>query len=114
VATYEGQAAVEFAALARHAPARPYALAVTKHDGPGAPRWHLDPRELIRTVCADLDAGTDAGTVSARFHAAVAAATASLCALVAAEAGVATVVLSGGVFQNQLLLEASADALTHL
>jgi hydrogenase maturation protein HypF len=49
--------------------------------------------------------------VSARFHRAVAAATAQACAAAAAGAGTEVCVLSGGVFQNRLLLEDAAHRL---
>jgi hydrogenase maturation protein HypF len=47
------------------------------------------------------------GLVSARFHNAVAAATASACE----RQGITTVVLSGGVFQNRLLVERTSERL---
>jgi hydrogenase maturation protein HypF len=50
-------------------------------------------------------------TVSARFHRAVANATGDACVVLARAAGIDTAVLSGGVFQNRLLLEATAAAL---
>ena len=52
--------------------------------------------------------------MSARFHRAVAHATAGACAAAAADAGLDLVVLSGGVFQNRLLLTLTADELTAL
>jgi hydrogenase maturation protein HypF len=42
--------------------------------------------------------------VSARFHRSVATATATACAAAAATGGTDLVVLSGGVFQNRLVL----------
>jgi hydrogenase maturation protein HypF len=62
-------------------------------------------------VLADVEAGAPAGVVSARFHAGLAASTAAACALVAGRDGLDTAVLSGGVFQNRRLLDASAAAL---
>jgi hydrogenase maturation protein HypF len=49
--------------------------------------------------------------VSARFHRALAGATVDACARLAETHGIATVVLSGGVFQNRLLLELTAAGL---
>jgi hydrogenase maturation protein HypF len=46
-----------------------------------------------------------------RFHRAVATATAQACAPAASGAGSELVVLSGGVFQNRLLLELTAARL---
>jgi hydrogenase maturation protein HypF len=62
-------------------------------------------------VVRDLDLRVPIPTVAARFHAAVADATARACAAVAAHRGLDTVVWSGGVFQNRLLLERTAATL---
>jgi hydrogenase maturation protein HypF len=45
------------------------------------------------------------GVVAARFHAGLARATARACERLAGEHGLELVVLSGGVFQNRVLLE---------
>jgi hydrogenase maturation protein HypF len=71
----------------------------------------LDPRPAIIAVLADLAAGVAVGTISARFHAGLARATAEVVALIAREARLETAVLSGGVFQNRLLLELTVPAL---
>ncbi|MFN2449192.1 MAG: prepilin-type N-terminal cleavage/methylation domain-containing protein, partial [Candidatus Baltobacteraceae bacterium] len=59
----------------------------------------------IIAVLADLAAGISVGTISARFHAGLANTTAQVIALIARELELKTAVLSGGVFQNRLLLE---------
>jgi hydrogenase maturation protein HypF len=51
------------------------------------------------------------GAVAARFHRAVAAATAEACARLAEAGAPARAVLSGGVWQNRVLLEAALAAL---
>jgi hydrogenase maturation protein HypF len=96
--TYEGQAAVELEAAAWRAPedAGSYDMEIS------------DPRPAIRALAADLQAGADVPVVAARFHNAVAAATVAALARTAGERGLGTVVLSGGVFQNRLLLESVA------
>ena len=71
----------------------------------------LDAGVTVRAVVDDVARGTPVSMVSARFHAAVAEATAAACARAASEHGVATVVLSGGVFQNRRLLERTAARL---
>ena len=71
----------------------------------------LDPRETVRAIVADLDGGADAARVGARFHAALARAAAEACALVAARRGMEVAVLSGGVFQNRILVERTAALL---
>ena len=104
--SYEGQAAIELEALADRAGAAPYPLAIAD----GVPLL-LDPRPAIDAILADLSSDVAVATIAARFHAGVARATAAACALAAERAGVATAVLSGGVFQNRLLLRLTADAL---
>jgi hydrogenase maturation protein HypF len=68
-------------------------------------------RETIHAIAGDLDRGTGPPSVSARFHRALAEATATACELEAERAGTDLVVLSGGVFQNRLLLEQSVAIL---
>jgi hydrogenase maturation protein HypF len=67
----------------------------------------LDARETVLAVVRDRGRGVDVPVIAARFHNAVAAATAA--ALL--ELGDGTVVLSGGVFQNELLLAGTAARL---
>jgi hydrogenase maturation protein HypF len=108
-ASYEGQAAVELEAVADPLEQGAYELPFLPEDrsGPGV----LDARVTVRGVVSDLDAGVPVPRVAARFHAAVADATAGACAATAADRGLDTVVLSGGVFQNRLLLERVAASL---
>jgi hydrogenase maturation protein HypF len=104
---YEGQAAIELEAAAAGAEAGAYDLPVVN----GESGLVLDPRETFRALVADLASGTPVAAVSARFHAAVADGTVRACCAAAARHGLDTVVLSGGVFQNRLLLERAAAAL---
>ncbi|MEA2360060.1 MAG: hydrogenase maturation protein HypF, partial [Solirubrobacteraceae bacterium] len=106
--SYEGQAAAELegAAARAAAPGDPYPLDVETGDA-----VVLDPRPTIAAIARDVADGIDAGLVGARFHAAVARATARAVDVVAERHGIATVVLSGGVFQNRLLLDATARRL---
>jgi hydrogenase maturation protein HypF len=106
VSTYEGQAAAELEAAADPAERGAYAIRVA--DGP---LLRLDPREAVLAAATDAGGGVPAGTISARFHTGLAAATAEACAAVAEARGLDLVVLSGGVFQNRLLLERAADRL---
>jgi len=132
--TYEGQGAIELeAAAARGAGVEggAYPLPIVEGDagqdplggggadggstgeplaaGAGGPLV-LDPRPTILAVQADLAAGVDVDVVAARFHAGLAGATVDACATLAAAEELDTVVLSGGVFQNRVLLERTAAA----
>ena len=97
--TYEGQAAIELEALRRPVAAR--RLRAARRAGRPARRAPGDPR-CRRATCAQ--APTPA-VVAARFHRAVAAATATRLRRRSGGRGTELVVLSGGVFQNRLLLE---------
>ena len=105
--TYEGQAAVELEAAADRHERGAYPLTVTAAPagrsagrcGRCRPALVLDARETIAAVVRDVAGGVDVALVAARFHNAVAAATAE------ALRDEPIVVLSGGVFQNALLLD---------
>jgi hydrogenase maturation protein HypF len=106
--TYEGQAAIELEAAAGTAPeGEPYPLAV----GEDPSGLVLDARETVAAVARDAAGGVPTALVSARFHAAVAVATAEACARIAEARGTGLVVLSGGVFNNRLLVERVAALL---
>jgi hydrogenase maturation protein HypF len=104
--SYEGQAAIEFEALADPGAVEPYPFALQP-----LPPAIMNPKPAILAVLDDLAAGVPVATISARFHAGFAAVTVQACALAAERAGVDLVVLSGGVFQNRLLLELTSAGL---
>ena len=106
--TYEGQAAIELEAVAASAAgADPYPLALRDARG----QLELDARQTVSEVARDVARGADPAVVSARFHAAVASATVLACARLAEENATELVVLSGGVFNNRLLLERCVEPL---
>jgi hydrogenase maturation protein HypF len=103
---YEGQAAVELEQLASPGEAGAYpagraAGPVMTADGPVI---IADGPALIRAVCDDVRAGTDRAVIAARFHNGLAALVSGCCEQIRERAGLSAVALSGGVFQNLLLL----------
>ena len=100
---YEGQAAIELEAACEPDEHGSYPLPV------GGTPLALDAGPTILAIAAELTAGVPPGKVAARFHNTLAQATANACVLVAPVG--ATVVLSGGVFQNLRLLEGTAARL---
>ena len=68
----------------------------------------LDPGPLVRALATS---GDDVGARAHAFHLALATATAGLAAAAAARHGCTTVGLTGGVFVNRVLLEATSAAL---
>jgi hydrogenase maturation protein HypF len=99
--TYEGQAAIELEGAVDHAERGEYAIALESRDG----ALELDPRVAMAAIVSEREAGVPIGTVAARFHTGLARATARACERIAGDRGLDTVVLSGGVFQNRVLLE---------
>jgi hydrogenase maturation protein HypF len=107
---YEGQAAAELEAAADPAETGAYPLPVIAA-GTGDVEVLLDARELFAAAAEEGRRGQPVGSISARFHNAVARATAEACVAEAERRGLESVVLSGGVFQNRLLLERTAALL---
>ncbi len=97
---YEGQAAMELEALAGARPARPIAVPMVHEDS----RWVLDPLPLLAELGRRRRGGEDAADLAAAFHESVAEAACLLAARAAEEAGLDTVALGGGCFQNARLL----------
>ncbi len=99
-ATYEGQAAVELE-LAAEGPARggyPFRL---RSEGEG---WVVETGEVLGAVVEDLIAGREVGEIASRFHRTVAEMIARGCEEIREATGIRAVALSGGTFQNVLLL----------
>jgi hydrogenase maturation protein HypF len=99
---YEGQAAIELEALAESA-------LDDQRTGPSLPLMVradavIDPTTMVQTMVAALYAGTPPPLLAAAFHEAVADAVAKVVRHVAG--AVRLVGLTGGVFQNVLLLRA--------
>jgi hydrogenase maturation protein HypF len=101
---YEGQAAIE---LEQHAdPAESGSYPATISDDAV-----ISGADLIRAVADDLLAGAEPAVIAARFHNGVVDVIDRACDLLRASTGVRTVALSGGVFQNLLLLGRTVDRL---
>jgi hydrogenase maturation protein HypF len=104
--TYEGQAAIELEQMAARAERGSYPV---KWDC--TPPYRLPGCELVRAVVEDLRADTPRARVAARFHNAVAQLVVAVCRALRDRFGLSLVALSGGVFQNLLLLERTVSGL---
>jgi len=106
VINYEGQAAVELEQLADPGEEGSYRARV----GDQTP-FGISGCDLVRAAAEDLAAGIPREIVAARFHHGVAALIEDGCLLLRERHGLGTVALSGGVFQNLLLLNGTVDRL---
>jgi len=100
VVSYEGQAAIELEQR----------VDPDERGGYPVPAVGTTPllavgRELVRCVVEDVVARVEAGRVAARFHRGLADAVVLAVQAVADRTGLATAALSGGVFQNVVLLD---------
>lgn len=68
---------------------------------------------LIRAVVRDVQAGVALAEISARFHLTLIRLFADLCGAIRADSGLNRVALSGGVFQNAILLSGLGQALSN-
>ena len=105
--SYEGQAAIELEAAAEPADNVFYPFNFDVTELP----WTVDPREIVAAVLADLREGTPKGIAATRFHSTIVQIIRAVCQRIRRERGLATVVLSGGCFQNLLLLEGACRLL---
>ncbi|MEV1168786.1 carbamoyltransferase HypF [Nonomuraea sp. NPDC049784] len=103
--TYEGQAAIELEQLADPAERDAYPAAISAD-------LVVTGADLVRAAAADLAAGTDPAVISARFHNGVSDLIVRCCRILREDTGLATVALSGGVFQNLLLLRRTVERLS--
>ena len=106
VINYEGQAAVELEQLADPGEAGAYPAAVEA----GVP-FQIRGSDLLHAVIEDRTDGVPAPAIAARFHHGVAALIEAGCLLMRERHGLGTVALSGGVFQNLLLLNVTVARL---
>lgn len=111
-ATYEGEPAIEFEAAAWRAlssesacPAGNMAsFSVTESSRPDDCHV-LNSRPLFEALLEGIRTGVPAGKLALDFHVTIARASARIASEICVREGIDTVVLSGGVFMNRLLLQ---------
>jgi hydrogenase maturation protein HypF len=103
---YEGQAAIELEQRADAHERRAYPVRLDD----GSP-FTVPGADLVAAVVADLRAGVGVPSIAGRFHNTVAGIVVAGAVRLRETTGVTTVALSGGVFQNLLLLERAVAGL---
>jgi hydrogenase maturation protein HypF len=111
VVNYEAQAAIEFEALADPDETGKYEYTLDADPVPGSSLL-INPASLIDAVIMDKQNGVPVSVISARFHHSIAWMVFKVCDQIRKEIGSDQVVLSGGVWQNQTLLQETYELLT--
>jgi hydrogenase maturation protein HypF len=104
---YEGQAAIELEMTADPEEKGEYPFEIQEKEQPMV----VDPLNMVRGVVHDLIRGHSPSRISGKFHRTVARLVVETCKRIRLDTGLHRVVLSGGVFQNTLLLALVFDGL---
>lgn len=107
VNAYEGQAACELEGTADPEESAAYPCPVRKENG----LLRLGTSSLLRALVEERARGESFEKIAARFHNGLAGGIVKVCKAVRDGTGVGLVALSGGVFQNALLLERAVAGL---
>lgn len=102
-ATYEGQAAIELEGMIDREESKAY-------DIPFNDDW-IDSRTLIRQVAASIQQGISPSQISAFFHNGLVRLFTGIAEHIRRETGIQAIALTGGVWQNMVLLERTQKSL---
>ncbi|WP_221621475.1 carbamoyltransferase HypF [Paenibacillus rhizophilus] len=106
-AEYEGQAAIRLERAADQEVSRIYPYEVKDLKG----ILEIGTAPLIRELVREMRSGMSISGISGAFHRTLAAIVGDVCRRIRSERGLNEVALSGGVFQNRLLLAFTVDEL---
>jgi hydrogenase maturation protein HypF len=107
---YEGQAAIELEMIADPRGEEEYPFRIYREGN----SMVIDPMETVQGVVQDLTENVPAAKVSGKFHHSIASLIIRACEMIRSEEKLNRVVLSGGVFQNILLLSLVTKGLRKL
>jgi hydrogenase maturation protein HypF len=105
--SFEGQAAMELETLATGQTRKRYPYEITR-DGDNV---ILDLRPLVRAIAEERIKEKDPAAIAAAFHRSIIEAIAAVTVAVREQTGLGKAVLSGGCFQNRVLLEGTVREL---
>ncbi len=106
---YEAQAAIELEMLAYNEADETdhYPFSIVEQNGLSL----IKLEDLFSAIVQDLQGGITQARIAARFHNTIARMIIELCQVISEKTGITQVVLSGGVFQNRLLLTKAVSLL---
>lgn len=103
---FEGQAAIDLEMAAHDEAGGVYPFQMEFSDP-----WQIDVRPMIESIVIELQQGEAVGAIASRFHATLAEIIAQVCSELRDRERLNKVCLSGGTFQNTLLLQLTLSAL---
>ncbi len=109
--SFEGQAAMELEAQAAETSGPPYPFDILQDDDKSN---ILNFTAMIRAIVTDRDSGKDKKQIAALFHQTLIDAFAAMADKIRKSSRLSRVVLSGGCFQNKILLEGVINKLRYL
>ena len=101
---YEAQAAMEFEAAVDPSESGAYRFQVRDET--------VEVGDAVRALVADVHAGVSIPVIAARFHNGVAELSRQVCSEIRRQTGIGEVALSGGVWQNMVLLDRTTRLLS--
>jgi len=104
---YDAQAAIELEMVADESETGSYPFSIIEQDGINIVRLG----ELFSAIVIDLGKKVSPASISMKFHRTVAQMVTQMCQRLSRRTGINKVALSGGVFQNRLLLRLTTAAL---
>jgi len=104
---YEAQAAIELEMIADESETGSYPVSIIEQNGMNI--VHFD--ELFSAIITDFGMGVSSARISTKFHRTMAQVVTQMCKRLTSRTGINKVALSGGVFQNRLLLRLTGAAL---
>ena len=109
IVSYEAQAAIELEMAAPDSldDIAGYQFNIEYEDG----LYIVSQSRVFSEIIADIEKGAPVSEISAKFHRGTADMIVEMCGFILRETGIKMVALSGGVFQNRLLLRATVDLL---
>jgi hydrogenase maturation protein HypF len=105
--TYEGEAAIALESICSLDEEGIYSYDICDNNG----ELIINEEKIIMDIMSDLEDGSNKGKIAKRFHNTVIAFTIDMCERIRDMRGINEVVLSGGVFQNNILLKGIAVGL---
>jgi hydrogenase maturation protein HypF len=103
---FEGQAAIELEMVAQKGTGGVYPFQIEYCDP-----WQIDLRPMIESIVNEVEEQTAAEVIAARFHNTLSEMIAQVCRKIRERERLNKVCLSGGTFQNMLLVERTLSAL---